>query len=139
MLIISIQSRSLWVRLLTIPTRVILIRSIRTDKSSGLVVLIFIIIFIGGLLVLLVRVTSTVYQEQGLAPRGFVFLTVSYFIFLILTSLKGYDCGLVKANLFYWLNGLKIRFLFFCRRMVLIRLAVITLLLIEFKGVIRKL
>jgi len=139
-LVIRIQSRSLLVSLLTVPARAILISRISPDKSSGLVIFVFIIVFIGGLLVLLVRVTSTVYQEQRLAPRVFIFsLSLCLGTIILFPGLKTYDWSARKASLFFWVRELKINFLLFNVIMVVISLLTISLLLIEFKGIIRKL
>lgn len=139
MLVISIQSSSLWVRLLTVPARGILVIRLSIDKSSGLIILIFIIIFIGGLLILLVRVASAVYQEQALSPRGLVLgITLVAFSFLIM-NLKVYDWSQVKTTIFFWTSALKTNFLIFRVTLVLISLIIISFLLMEFKGIIRKL
>lgn len=43
----------------------IIYRTVRVNSFSGLIIVMYIIIFIGGLLVLLVRIASISFQEQG--------------------------------------------------------------------------
>lgn len=69
------QASSLIRRILLVPSRIILILTLNINFiHSGILCYIFIIIFIGGLMVLLVRVSSTVQQEQGVFPRLLILL-----------------------------------------------------------------
>jgi len=66
-IIITVQSSSLIRSLLLVPLRAILILAVGVSNIySGFMSFIFIIIFIGGLIVLLVSVASVVQQEQGI-------------------------------------------------------------------------
>jgi hypothetical protein len=70
-----LQSSALMARLLIIPTSLFVIKMMEMElSSSGLVLLIYILVFIGGLLVFLVRLTSTLSLEQWPKPRGYVLL-----------------------------------------------------------------
>lgn len=72
-LMLSSQRSRLWSSLIIIPSgfSFILLR-VGFRDFSGFIVVIYSIIFIGGLLVLLVRVASISYQEQGFSVRNFV-------------------------------------------------------------------
>jgi len=60
-----LQGRSLFGRLILVPTRVGLMLIVRAEcEVFGLYIFIFLLIFVGGLLVLLARVSSVLVQEQ---------------------------------------------------------------------------
>jgi len=61
---LSIQSSSLWGRLIVVPLSLSLVITLNlTLLLSGVLALIFILVFIGGLLVFLVRVSTLLSQE----------------------------------------------------------------------------
>lgn len=136
---VSVQSSSLWARLLTIPTSIVLIIIYRSDKSSGLLLLLFIIIFIGGLLVLLMGVASSIHQEQAILVRLFYFFLVGVLITPVLIKRYLVEWRTFNSTLFSWIFSTRI--IYFSTNIVLIVLGllVISSLLIEFKGIIRKL
>lgn len=71
-LIFIVQQSGLYMRLILVPFRVALILFLKSVLlSSILVLLVFVMIFIGGLIVLLVRVASLSSQEQGVMLRPF--------------------------------------------------------------------
>lgn len=66
MLLFIIQNSSLWRRLILVPTRIVIIYSCRNLLIiSSLLSIMVVLVFVGGLLVLLVRITALSYQEQG--------------------------------------------------------------------------
>jgi len=136
---VSVQSSSLWARLLTIPTSIVLIIMYRTDKSSGLLLLLFIIVFIGGLLVLLMGVASSIHQEQAILVRLFYFFFVRVLIAPILIKKYFIEWRTFNSTLFSWIFSRSM--IYFVINIILITLGllVISSLLIEFKGIIRKL
>lgn len=57
--------------MIVVPTRLVLIYSFRmVNMISGLLIIIYIIVFIGGLLIFLIRVASVTPQEQRLGIRN---------------------------------------------------------------------
>lgn len=136
---VRVQSSSLWARLLTIPTSIVLIITYRSDKSSGLLLLLFIIIFIGGLLVLLIGVASSIHQEQAILVRLFYFFCVIVLIIPVLV--KGYfvEWRTFNPALFSWIFSPSVVYLRTNIVLIVLGLLVISSLLIEFKGMIRKL
>lgn len=136
---VRVQSSSLWARLLTIPISIVLIMIFRLDKSSGLVLLLFIIIFIGGLLVLLMGVASSIHQEQVIVVGIFYLFFVGVLLAPLLTKRYCAEWRASGSSLFSWVFG--VRGVYFRLNVVIIifRLLVISSLLMEFKGIIRKL
>jgi len=71
MIALSVQASSLWRTLTVIPISLILIYSFRRmNRISGLLMIIYVIVFIGGLLIFLIRVASLAPQEQSLGLRA---------------------------------------------------------------------
>jgi len=136
---VRVQSSSLWARLLTIPTSIVLIIIYRADKSSGLLLLLFIIIFIGGLLVLLIGVASSIHQEQAMLVRLLYLFFVGVLMTPILIKKYFIEWRTFNSTLFSWVFSRRI--VYFRTNIVLITLGllVISSLLMEFKGIIRKL
>jgi len=63
---LSVQNSSLWSIIIIIPIRVVVILTGRSVlELSGVLIIVYVIVFIGGLLVLLIRVTTIRTQEQG--------------------------------------------------------------------------
>lgn len=136
---VRVQSSSLWARLLTIPTSIVLIMTYSSDKSSGLLLLLFIMIFIGGLLVLLIGVASSIHQEQAILVRLFYFISIRVLIAPILVKMYSIEWRISNSTLFSWVFSTSI--VYFSTNIILITLGllVISSLLMEFKGMIRKL
>jgi len=67
-----------------IPVRAFLLLGFRANLSmSGFLTFVFIIVFIGGLIVLLVRVASATPQEQRLAPRVLIVFIIILIVFIL--------------------------------------------------------
>lgn len=136
--ILSSQSSALWSSVSIIPLRISIVRIVNSvNYFSGIAVLLFIIVFIGGLLVLLVRVASISRQEQR-----FYFIKVwvgvlgsLIFPFLIMKkrnrgrSLRSFTF----VNWFREERGLIILRLLF----LLTALFLLTKLILYFKGMVR--
>lgn len=136
-LIIS-QSSSLWRRLLVIPFSIRIISLITgPNLLNGLPLLLFIIVFVGGLLTLLVRVASLAKKEQG-----FCFLKRVFFIFLIrivpfvLEKERVYFIKNFRFNIFLDREG---AILLLSLLVLIVSFFLITNLVFSFKGIIRKL
>jgi len=140
---ISVQVSSLIRSLLLVPSRVILIVSLNLNLVySGFMCYIFIIIFIGGLMVLLVRVSSTVVQEQGVFPRIFLSLLI---ILLIGVSYKYRDMRVRRdlketiRNLIMFLSFFKVGVCGSLLLILTVSLFILTKLLLDYKGLTRNL
>jgi len=111
---------------------------------SGIISYIYIIVFIGGLMVLLVRVTSVVFQEQAIMPRTFLLVCLITFIFLLFYSPTS-DIG--KRDRSYesifsivrLLELYKKHLIFSILLILVICLFVLTKLMLEYKGLTRNL
>lgn len=136
---VRVQSSSLWARLLTIPTSIVLIMVFRSDKSSGLLLLLFIIIFIGGLLVLLIGVASSIHQEQAIVIRLFYFILIVLIMIPILVKTYSVEWRTFNSSLFSWVFRIRIAYFRVNIIIIVLGLLVISSLLMEFKGIIRKL
>ena len=135
---ISSQSSSLWTRLLIIPTRILLIITCqRANFYSRLIVIVYVIIFIGGLIVLLVRVASISYQEQRFYFLKFWVLLIRVLILPLLIFIKTET--FTNSNQFtgWYENSGRLILI----RVVILTTALLTLtkLIIAFKGIIRNL
>lgn len=135
---IRVQSSSLWARLLTIPIRLSLVVSFGSDKFSGLLFFLFVIIFIGGLLVLLVRVATAVFQEQSSSINLLIFLLRVLVILILWTNMFYYEWKSSFRLIFSWVFRINLVYFRTSISLLLIRLLVISRLLSEFKGIIRK-
>lgn len=133
------QSSSLWARLLTLPLRVLLVLNFVSDKGSGVLVLLFIIVFVGGLLVLLVSVASSVYQEQGVSARilglGILFIGV----YRVLPQASSYEWNIDLLSIFSWNEEVEKVYFYLRIIYLLTSLSILSVLFGEFKGAIRKL
>jgi len=73
-------------RLIVIPCSVAVIIGVHVNLLfSGLITFIFIIIFIGGLIVLLVSVTSRIIQEQVISFRFIIIIRLSLRFSILVT------------------------------------------------------
>lgn len=133
---ISIQISSLVRSLILIPLSLLLIIACHIEALySRVIIFIFVIIFIGGLMVLLVRIASLVYQEPGVAPS----LVISRFIGVLLFSYKEITIDWQETTTLFlsWFETLKLMLFGFSLFVLIISLFVMTVLLLEFKGIIR--
>jgi len=140
-IIITVQSSSLIRSLLLVPLRAILILAVGVSNIySGFMSFIFIIIFIGGLIVLLVSVASVVQQEQG------IFLSWGLFLLVCIFIRTGFYKDLIRGSfveitvgLMHLLDEIKYILILFILFILFICLFVVTKLLIDYKGLIRTL
>jgi len=108
---------------------------------SGVMCYIFIIVFIGGLMVLLVRVASSVNQEQAVSPSLLliiILLIVLRFLFLNYKE-GGRVIGESSFNVISLLDFSKTIIVFIVLLVLVVCLFVITKLLLEYKGLTRSL
>lgn len=141
-LILIIQSSSLIRRLLLVFFSIVVIFILNINMVySGVLCYIFIIIFIGGLIVLLVRVSSTVQQEQGLSPNLVVLITLtSGLLFSLYTRVDwglGSDSRETRINLITFVTLIKRAIVLGILVILVICLLVLTKLLLDYKGITR--
>jgi len=120
-------------RVIIIPIRVFLIRGFRKIFiTGGLTSFLFILIFVGGLLILLVIVTRTSPQEE---TRGSLILVLGTFCFLLRTPFGVEEReSLVENRMFLILKLDSLLFLLF---LVVLRLIILSFFLLKYKGLIR--
>lgn len=88
-LLLTLQQTSLYARILLIPTTtIVVIRSSFLNQIDKLYGLLLIIMFVGGLLVLLVRVASLSRQEEGTLTNFLVIILIRFLIVLIGPGVK---------------------------------------------------
>jgi len=135
-LTLSAQSSSLWRRLILIPSSVLLMFGFRFNIFiSGFVTYLFMIVFIGGLIVLLVSVASTTQQEQGTSLRV-VYAIISVLLFFLLKE-RSQDSLERPISFIMWLDYNKRIILLLCFLVLIVGLIVITWIILEFKGITR--
>lgn len=133
------QRRSLWSSLIVIPMRIIIIfMRRRWNYYSGLIIILYRIIFIGGLLVLLVRVASISFQEQSFNIIKVWLGTLLILIIPVILSFKRRQgTEALPAGIIWFANQ---PFLFYILILIIVAaLLLITKLVLSFKGIIRSL
>jgi len=130
---ISRQRSALWISLILVPSRILLMLGWADTRSfSGVIIILVVLVFIGGLLVLLVRVSSTIRQEQRVFSSNFV---ISFLFISFLFETKFYN-NTIQIYFFSWIRwGLPSLFLFCV--ILLISLLLISWLSVSFKGALR--
>jgi len=105
---------------------------------SGLICYLFIIIFIGGLIVLLLRVASTAYQEQR---RDFSKRIVIFFILFYLSTIMDNSSGIYslesRTNLIALLDLRGLNIVIVILALLTLSLFILTKLLLDYKGITR--
>lgn len=134
---VVIQTSSLWARLFLVPRSFILILRFSPLSFSSLVLLIFTIVFIGGLIVLLVRVTTIVFQEQSIIINP-VFIFILWRFFFLLKN-ACYNWSQEYSTLFEWLVLPKVIIVRVALVILIRGLVTISFIIIEFKGIARSL
>lgn len=95
------QSSSLWMRVLLVVFTVVLVYELlRFIVLWGLVGLLTLIIFVGGLLVILVRVSTISFQEQGMVFSGLLAVGV---LFVFLGGFR-HDPIFLRVEIIGWLG-----------------------------------
>lgn len=135
LLTISAQSRTLLRSLIIVPRSLIIVMILNSTNSySGLFILLYVIVFIGGLIVLLVRMASISLQDQIVWPDQVWIILI--LLFTPFTSIK-YEMIIESLSTgTFWIiyTGINI---FMLRLLLIIGIMVITLLLITFKSIVR--
>jgi hypothetical protein len=136
-IILSSQSSSLWSSLLIIPFSLLIVILLRNKNLfSGLFIFVYVIIFIGGLLVLLVRVASLTYQEIRFNfLKSWVFLCFLVRIPFLL-NLKFYFWSNYFSPFIIWIKG-QFSFSILLILVLTVGLLTISKMIISFKGIIR--
>jgi len=122
---------------LLVPSRGLLILGWRELRNfSGIIVMLVILIFIGGLLILLVGVSSTISQEQNTSGLNF-FLSwgIPLSVIIVLMENKNFSTSF-QVFLFSWLNW-RLTTLYLICSVLVFSLSLITWLTIPFKGSLR--
>jgi hypothetical protein len=137
-LVLIVQTSSLWRRIIIIPIRIIVVILIRASNSfRGILIIIYILIFISGLLVLIVSVSSVSPSEQDYTSRKLLIiisLIVSIPLGMEYKSSYNYYNLILSISWFEHQAGLYI----FILILLLVSLAVLTYLLQNFKGLTRR-
>jgi len=104
-IILSIQASSLWRALTVIPISLILIYSFRRiNRISGLLMIIYVIVFIGGLLIFLIRVASLAPQEQTSGLKASLVVIMILFIapLVVFGKKLAFTSGWITFSLWFW-------------------------------------
>lgn len=137
MIILSLQSSSLWSTLIVVPIRLILIYSYsRLNIISGLLIIIYVIVFIGGLLIFLMRVASISPQEQSLRVNIRFWMAILFFLFPVFLYTKKLVSPLRWIMLSVWFWG-EISMLLIIGLILVVTLFIVTKFFIVYKGFIR--
>lgn len=136
-ILLCLQGSSLWGTLIVVPTRLVLIYSFRIfNMISGLLMIIYVIVFIGGLLIFLIRVASIAPQEQRLRIRStFRVLTVIFIIPIIFVNRK-LPASLRWIILSIWFWGERVLIVVIIV-ILLLTLLTVTKFFIVYKGFVR--
>lgn len=136
-IILTLQSSSLWGTLIVVPIRLILIYSYsRVNIISGLLIIIYVIVFIGGLLIFLIRVASISPQEQSLRVSVGFWVTIVFFLFPMFLYIKKLVSSLRWIILSIWFWG-EMSILFIIGLILVVTLFIVTKFFIVYKGFIR--
>lgn len=137
------QSSSLWRRLTLIPFRIFIALSIVDSMAfSGLLVYMFILVFVGGLMIILVRVTSVSVQEQRTKMHYIYIISLIIISFFLEKSditevyFFSVETYVVPLSWFFSEKEFSIAVIFI---FLIIGLISISVLLLKFKGFARSL
>jgi hypothetical protein len=134
---LRLQSSSLWRTLIVVPIRLILIYSFRRlNIISGLLIIIYVIVFIGGLLIFLMSVASITPQEQSLRVQTFflVIILLSIIPFFIYTKKLVTALSWMMLSIWFW--G-EITLMLIIGLVLVITLFMVTNFFMVYKGFIR--
>lgn len=128
------QGSSFHIRLILIPIRVIVIfRSNRVFTTGGFWFYVFVIVFIGGLLILLVSITSTNVQDQSFTLTATMLLLVVIGILLQDSQEFGEAYSFIQIS---WLTAHN-NLILVITLLLLLSLMVITWNILTYKGAFR--
>lgn len=136
-LIFTAQSSTLWASLIIVPLSFSVIANFTTRGVSELSLIIFVIVFVGGLIVLLLRVSAIASQEQSLSFRRTLFVIMLCLIGATL-CLNTFDWILYLTRMLHLISQIKITILTIVILILLEGLVIISLVLVEFKSMVRK-
>jgi len=110
---------------------------------SGFLCYIFIMIFIGGLMVLLVSVASTVPQEQGVSFIPYlvslIIINLFLWVWIKMDIRLGINCRETSINLLNLIDSPKFRITILLLLILVVCLFIVTKLILEYKGLTRNL
>jgi len=136
--LLYIQTSSLWRSVNIVPIRVLMVFSFtNVNNFSGLLVIIYIIVFIGGLLIFLVRVASLTPQEQNISLNLFLLIFLIVFTLPFVLQIKTSHSS--RILLPYIWRVTQPYFYLFIVIVFLVALLILTKFFIRFKGLIRSL
>lgn len=137
MILLCLQGSSLWGTLIVVPTRLVLIYSFRmVNIISGLLIIVYVMVFIGGLLIFLISVASITPQEQRLRIRNiFRILTIAFVIPTLCVNRK-LSSPLRWIILSIWFWGERVLMIVIII-ILLLTLFVVTKFFIVYKGFVR--
>jgi len=136
-MLLCLQGSSLWGTLIVVPTRLVLIYSFRMlNIISGLLVIVYVIVFIGGLLIFLIRVASITPQEQRLRISNvFRALTIIFIIPIFFVDIKlSTSLRWIMLSIWFWGERILILILIL---ILMLTLLVVTKFFIVYKGFVR--
>nr|YP_009346462.1 NADH dehydrogenase subunit 6 [Xiphinema pachtaicum]AOT84273.1 NADH dehydrogenase subunit 6 [Xiphinema pachtaicum] len=129
---IVIQSSSLWMSLAIIPfSMCCILNTTHPMDCSGLFFLLYMMVFVGGLLVLLVGVSSVSLQEETFIP-GYILVIVSFFFCL---SKSSWSLG----EIFGWFSWFSMEpmFIWFPLVMLILLLTMVSVMFFSLKSFVR--
>lgn len=136
-MILCLQGSSLWGTLIVVPTRLVLIYSFRiVNIISGLLIIIYVIVFIGGLLIFLISVASITPQEQRLRIRNIFRALIIIFIIPMLLVHEKLSTSLrwIILSIWFWGERALVAIIII---ILLLTLFVVTKFFIVYKGFVR--
>jgi len=139
MLLLSLQSSSLRSTLIIVPGRLLVVYScLRLTNFSGLLTIIYIIVFIGGLLIFLISVASILPQEVNIILNIRIILITLIITrpFIVERKILRLRSPLVMPSL--WIIYQR-DYVIILVAILLLALIIITSLFLRFKGLIRSL
>lgn len=104
-ILLCLQGSSLWGTLIVVPTRLVLIYSFSiVSMISGLLIIVYVIVFIGGLLIFLIRVASITPQEQRLRIRNmFRTFTITFIVPMLFVNGKlSTSLRWIMLSIWFW-------------------------------------
>jgi len=137
-IILCLQGSSLWRTLIVVPARLVLIYSFSSiNITSGLLIIIYVIVFIGGLLIFLMSVASISPQEQRSSIRSpFAIIIVVIALPLILLTKKFTSTSRwIIFSVWFWGEE---TFILVIISILLLTLLVVTNFFLNYKGFIRR-
>jgi len=137
-IILCLQGSSLWRTLIVVPARLVLIYSFRSiNITSGLLIIIYVIVFIGGLLIFLISVASISPQEQrsNISSLFTIMVLVIALPLILLTKKLTSTSRWIIFSVWFWGEE---TFIIIIISVLLLTLLVVTRFFLNYKGFIRR-